>query len=334
MRVQQPLAFKLAALAKIINRPKLILYSRMEFMFDERKRRHHYVWRHYLSSWCTNDLIVCMRNKSTIFPTALVNIAQQRDFYKVDTLNKEDLEMIRSLFVNGEKGYVKESFERIINLYSLVGPIESLPDGFADDNLKKSFASNLEEEFQTLTESQGMKSLENLLNGDANFIENDEDFAHFIGFLCMQYCRTKKHQDILFANYKFDDKESLKRSVNLIRFFIATKMGMHLYANKNSYKLVTVDNVSSIDFLTCDQPVINLFAVDVPKTDTVEKLAFYYPLSPRKAIFYIEKQYFGPHSHFQFNDDLVAEYNGLMIKESHEQVYARTEDLLLKYINA
>jgi len=66
---------------------------------SDKKRRHHYVWQHYLKPWLVSEKIYCLRDNS-IFPTNTVNIGQQRDFYKLKELLSEDIDFIKQLAIN------------------------------------------------------------------------------------------------------------------------------------------------------------------------------------------------------------------------------------------
>jgi hypothetical protein len=64
------------------------------------KRRHHHVWQRYLKSWTTNRAIWCLQN-GRIFSTGTLNIAVEKDFYKLHKLTREDIALIKMLFDKG-----------------------------------------------------------------------------------------------------------------------------------------------------------------------------------------------------------------------------------------
>ena len=63
----------------------------------EIKHKQHYVFKAYLDHWTTNGKIWCCR-KNKIFHTNTVNVAQERDFYRVKELNADE-EKFMSFFL-------------------------------------------------------------------------------------------------------------------------------------------------------------------------------------------------------------------------------------------
>jgi hypothetical protein len=301
-------------------------------MFTQKKKRQHYVWRRYLKSWLIQTKIACMRNKKSIFSTTdLMNIGQQSYFYKVNKLTPEDIEFVRTMFLSDISGYVNSVYSRLFSLFSMIEQLDNLEANCSNtdlDSFKKNYANNLEEEIQSDIESQGDIYLERLLGGDITFFKEEEGSAHFINYICMQYLRTKKQHDNLVNKIDGPDKKQIIKCANLIRIVFSTKLAANLYTNRNQYKLVLVKNSSKTPLLTCDQPVINFMAQNTPVGEQVEEFGLYYPLSPDLAVFLVEKEVFGSATSMGFDDKSVAEFNKLMVRNSHEQVYSISEKQL------
>src|SRR5665213_4526618 len=66
------------------------------------KHRQHHVWQHYLASWSIDERVWALRNGETIFNTDTVNVAVERDFYKVHKFTSRDLALLR-LILSGPK---------------------------------------------------------------------------------------------------------------------------------------------------------------------------------------------------------------------------------------
>ncbi len=58
-----------------------------------KKRKQHYVWKHYLSAWAENGMIWCCRNDK-IFNSNLTGVGQERDFYQLKPLSEKDLDSV------------------------------------------------------------------------------------------------------------------------------------------------------------------------------------------------------------------------------------------------
>ena len=79
------------------------------------KRAHHYVWRHYLEAWEVDGRLCCLRDGKAK-PINAVNLAVEKDFYRLPELNEAELQFAilfaKSMPSHGEKvfkGFLKYS---------------------------------------------------------------------------------------------------------------------------------------------------------------------------------------------------------------------------------
>lgn len=301
-------------------------------MFDQKKKKQHYVWRRYLKSWLVDDKLACMRNKQHVFSTAdLMNVGQKSYFYKVNCLSEQDISFVRDMFLSDVDETVSSIYERLFSLFRHVEHVEKLESDGSDsdiEKLKQHYANNLEEEIQSEIESQGDPCLTKLLLGDVSFFENDESAAHFLNYLCMQYLRTKKQHDALVFGVTGVNREQIIKCANLIRIVFSAKLAANLYVNRSNYKLVIARNISDTPFITSDQPVVNFLDTKTDQNQQTEEFGLYYPLSPELAVFLVEKDIFGSALEMSFDKASVEEFNQITLSASHEQVYASSETQL------
>ncbi|EDL70803.1 DUF4238 domain-containing protein [Vibrio campbellii] len=301
-------------------------------MFDQKKKKQHYVWRRYLKSWLVDDKLACMRNKQHVFSTAdLMNVGQKSYFYKVNSLSEQDIRFVRDMFLSDVDETVSSICERLFSLFRHVEQVEKLESDGSDsdiEKLKQHYANNLEEEIQSEIESQGDPCLTKLLLGDVSFFENDESAAHFLNYLCMQYLRTKKHHDALVSGVTGVNREQIIKCANLIRIVFSAKLAANLYVNRSNYKLVIARNISDTPFITSDQPVVNFLDTKTDLNQQTEEFGLYYPLSPELAVFLVEKDIFGSVLEMSLDKASVEEFNQITLSTSHEQVYASSETQL------
>ena len=64
-----------------------------------KKRKHHYVWRHYLEAWANDGRVWCS-TRGKRFLSSTENIAQERDFYRLQELSADDIEWVEKLVIN------------------------------------------------------------------------------------------------------------------------------------------------------------------------------------------------------------------------------------------
>lgn len=75
----------------------------------EKKRKQHYVFQAYLDAWTENGKLWCMYDKKT-FQTGTMNVAQERDFYRIKPLN-EDEKRFYDIFLSTLHPDVKKQLE-------------------------------------------------------------------------------------------------------------------------------------------------------------------------------------------------------------------------------
>ncbi len=124
-------------------------------MFENDKKRQHYVWRHYLQPWTNSDQVWCKRD-GKIFQSSLMGIAQERYFYKVERLNKFESESIDKL-IRSYSPFNYMVHKSIVDLYDVIagGDAKIARNGF--------------EEYHTEIELLGMNSLKLLYTKDLSF---------------------------------------------------------------------------------------------------------------------------------------------------------------------
>lgn len=90
-----------------------------------KKRRQHYVWRHYLRSWSSNDKIWCHHDGKT-FLSNLMGVAQKRDFYKISELTESDILIINKTAIEITKNkMLKEANAGWLNAFQMLFTIKN-----------------------------------------------------------------------------------------------------------------------------------------------------------------------------------------------------------------
>jgi Protein of unknown function (DUF4238) len=70
----------------------------------------------------------------------------------------------------------------------------------------------------------------------------------------------------------------------------AVTMGGSFFVSRRQFKILLIDNHTSVPFITSDQPIINMLA-NPTGFAVPERVEFYYPLSPTRAMLYLEKDH-------------------------------------------
>lgn len=282
------------------------------------KKRQHYIWRHYLSSWTSNDQIWCKR-EGKCFNTSLENIGQKRFFYKAERLNLLERKIVENfIFKRHPSSY--ESSLSTLNIYDLSSE--------GDDVTQKTSI----EEYHTLIEHTAIDIMATLRLKDMSWLKCKQSKINFSRFLGVQYSRTNRNHSImsegsLLAIKKFPqckDKFDPAKVAKVFAMLMGDFIGNWIYS---SAQFSLIENNTGIDFITGDQPIFNLDMKGRGEFEEPEKFNLYYPLSPELALL-ISKEI---PSNKEVSLKEVEEYNDFIERSSYEQLYSKQEVSLAKY---
>jgi hypothetical protein len=298
-----------------------------------RKRKQHYVWRHYLKSWAPGGSIFCLRGHD-IFSSSLDGVANRRDFYKPEPLLPEELALVRVLAVDSAAKHLRGTNEGWLK--TLLTPQLVLPalsqhaDKFTGSEVEtiEEMIHNFEEDFYAGLENAAIKQLAALRRCDASFLQDDMELIGFLHFICLQSLRTAKMQDQLVAAVQLKPPLRFVPVWQIVRHVFASNIASMLYFGRRDWRLLFLTNFSARPFLTGDQPVINTYAARQPPGTQVDNLELYYPLSPRLAVLLTETVNVPNGHRSSLNLQEVDMYNGQIVRSAHEQIYADSRRIL------
>jgi hypothetical protein len=175
--------------------------------------------------------------------------------------------------------------------------------------------------------------MEMLYRGDCSFYSSDDGNAAFNYYLAVQYFRTNKTKKNITGNQLGLPPINLSRIWNVMSHILATNVAMTLYRERQFFKLVLLQNQSSVPFIAGDQPVVNTFGSYKKKTALQHKqLELYYPLGPDVGLLITRRLADFPGKIARLTEKEVGAYNRLIINAADSQVYANQEDVLCSYL--
>jgi hypothetical protein len=299
-----------------------------------KKRRHHYVWRKYLRAWSNKEKIFCLR-EGKIFNPNLMGVGQERDFYKLKKLSCDEIQFIRQLAIENSPKESIDNHESLLKNFTFLHQLYEKNPQLANTkdpeviNYYEALLHNLEEELHSSIENTGQKYLDLLLAEDTSFFETDEGFMDFIYYLSAQYMRTKKIRESIKLSFsQKGHAKTIENTWNILSHIFATNMGGSLYCQRKDFKLILIKNISDHEFITGDQPVINVFSCSTPEGQAPDRLAFYYPISPLLSVLIIEKKYFIGKALLEYGNKEVLSHNDAMRQQAFEQIYASKKSSL------
>jgi len=254
---------------------------------SENKRKHHYVWRRYLGAWSLDDKIWASRSGS-IIRTNLMNVGQERDFYKLRSLTPTDVHWLTTL-LSQQAPHLREGSSQLLSLFRMACSVAELvpPPGIDADAFRaeqRKVLHNTEEELFSRTETAGDALLGRLLEGDDSVLKTHR--LEFLLFACSQQFRTKRQtrrvKAVLgpaLAPFGVDAENCWP----VLRHAFSDATAISLDADPG-VTLRLLKNSTGIPFITSDQPVINLQADPSPSMTPPKHVELYYPISPTLAV--------------------------------------------------
>ena len=301
-----------------------------------KKRRQHYVWQHYLKPWATDNKIFCLRDNK-VFESSLIGIANERDFYRLKELNKEDIAFIEKLVIEQSPKLLQKLHTNLIKQFNFVFDLKSFIQSQGIDNPVVSekieeTVNNLEEDFHSRIEDSVIGHIESIRSGNTDFFNNDKGFIDFIYFLCVQYMRTKKVKTSVIANVRPPENIDIEKIWNILSHIFATNMGGSLYTDRKNFRLLLLDNRSSAPFITGDQPVVNTYATGDLKNPP-QQLELYYPVSPVTAVLLTESKKYEADKQRSVGLVEATAYNEHIVRNRHDQIFAASRKALEAYVH-
>lgn len=317
---------------------------------ENKIRRQHYVWREYLRSWATNDIIYCCRN-GKIFTPNLMGVAQKRDFYRLKVLTEDDVFWIKTMLIKGSPEFIQPFHNNLLKMF--LTPFRLINElrqkGFSGEEFDKRcdvLINNTEEKLHGYIERSAIRILNELRAKKQDIFNTDDGKMNFFRFINTQYFRTNKMKSNLLKSFsnglqslkgaeiprELEGKEFNPDNIRSIMNHIFAANLAHSQFIRN-YRIIFILNETSLPFITSDQPIINIYAIGKPLNQEVHELAYYYPITPKISILITEDNMIQTTKVILKHEKEVNGYNLAIISEAKEQIYSNLEDVLKKYLN-
>lgn len=287
-------------------------------------KKQHYVWRKYLNPWKLNTedrkiwTLIIKHNK--VAYVSLMDVAQASYFYKMNELTPIEIHACRN-FAKQFPSFTQPFADALIKGY------EAISSNRMTENDKRDFALHLIDNMQSHYERMGNQLLRCKCLDD---LRNIQDKYQAVFYLCVQYGRTNKMRESGIVGYKDSPlkREFYNKVFPFISLLVATTIGHNLFVTNPRY--VFVRNDTSIPFITCDQPVINLKKDDFDENGDVKDFELYYPISPSAAIIISRNHLLDEYSEILADKSFVKDKNEKMCENASLYIFANNEEILNK----
>ena len=246
----------------------------------KKKRRQHHVWQRYLKAWASGGQIHCLMD-GRIFATGTTAVAVQQDFYKIGKLTDADVALIRFLAIDvpGTHALTRKSHERFLSM--VLTPSMFQGQSAELDELIDVVNTNALEDYHAGLEATFLPFLDRALAKDIGFYSEPKNCIGMFHFMATQHMRTKGVREKSVAILKEKDGVDASRAWAMLSLMFAENIGMTMFLERNRRKLILIENRTSREFITSDQPIINLHGGNGTAPAT---LCWYYPISPVLAL--------------------------------------------------
>jgi hypothetical protein len=298
-------------------------------------RKQHYVNRFYLKPWTKNGKLASMI-RGKILPNALVNVANERDFYEVAELSPEDIYFLEHVVIAPAPDAVKSIFKEWLYSYILVGAahkqlIEN--PNLSENELRALWDTKLEfdEKYHAAIEGDLHTPLRQMQEGRTDFFEDAELAGAFFRSIALQYLRTKRMRAAMTARMGSPiPGASMDRIWRPMIHMHAINVGASFFRQRSEMRLVLLNSPPEERFITGDQPVVNLVDELDDKGIPLD-LELYYPISPTRALI-LAKQ---ASPRFSVNrvpsSEEMTGYNRRIVEAHYEQLYSDSADRLERW---
>lgn len=308
-----------------------------------RKKSQHYVFRSYLNPWSKNERIWCLR-RGQIFRSNLTGIACERFFYKSYPLTDEERDFVTKavIEVEGTPEPLKEVLYLLLDLYCFGHKAKEKLKSYAlniepDQESELAMLSEKEHLLNTLIENGAedwlagieddfLPFLLQMREGKTEFYADFKSAGKFMLGLCVQSARTKRLQEasLRVMGQKIGSRNT-RHMMSVTAHLMSIRLSFNLFRDRTSFKLEIIENESDTPFITADQPVINLHGDADPASAPPERLEFFYPISPKRAMVFLEKNTALP---LKVGELSVNNYNVRLAQHSHEQIFSDSREYL------
>lgn len=329
----------------------------------ETTKKQHLVWKKYLAPWTDKPqstdgkIYMLLKSDNKTCNPNLSGVGVDNYTYDISMINEYDKNIAISYFkkwlksqtsfdipfkINDsveiyKKDYIEKTFfydiekkgiKILDDLYNCKFPFKTPSVNDQILNILKSSLLFFRFDEPLITQSECLRLLS---YAEAHKEEKDERFD-FFEFFSAQLLRTWRGQEAVIKSARetgkeFSDSPMGKTSEALFPLMLTINTFIFAtYFIKKNYYIELLKNETSIDFVTGDNPIINLYA-NYEEEKESDKGEWYYPIAPRLAL--ICKNSIKSNAIRKITEvKLVKDYNLKIARAATKQVYASTKQQL------
>lgn len=228
--------------------------------------------------------------------------------------------------VKGIHPLMRKNHEEFLALVAAPGVFEGETKEL--DEVIDTFRANALEDYHSGIEASFLPSLKRALREDITFYSDEQSCITLFHYLATQHMRTKGIKVKTIETLHRKSGLDVSRIQDIMSHMAATNIGLSLFLERKKRQLILVENTTDLEFITGDQPIVNLHgdSKNPPKT-----LSWYYPISPRLALLLPEVDEEPAVSTKGLTSVQVNNLNARIVAASHRQLFAQSRSALEPY---
>ena len=294
------------------------------------KRKHHYVWKYYLNGWCNTEGKVCYRTKKgKVICDSATGLARENDFYKISTLNTEDIKFILKVIEDSDVSVRKLHMAFLEKMILKSKEIE-LADKSNKTELSDKIKLNTLENIHSNVEGDAVRIIQELRKENYFYIFEYESRSKLLSYVGHQFTRNKYSRERFIEAFGSSAEQKALSEKNwwIISIVLGVNIGYSLARSFHLKRTVMLINKTGIDFVTSDNPVINVMDNNSAVTGKPpERVDFYFPVSPNLAYMINDSDSYGE-GLVDATEEMAIFLNTKMLQKSHQTIFGNSREII------
>lgn len=327
--------------------------------YQQATKGQHYVPDHFLQAWQQGDAL-WVGDSGGFYPSPSCGTGKKSGIYSFETFGPDEYRVALPLLTQAINDAPKNIGRLIVGyalltifmhdlVFGVVGTEEMremvtstvragifdskaaeplllvslLKDAGEDVNyVKRDLKRRITEGYEPVmcaVESEAFDLIDQARAGGLSFWNDDSKAVNFLRYVAYQLFRTRKFSELIKAAPRISPKV-----MRLLMPLCSEMAASGMYRDKAKTSIVLLDNKTDLEFITGDQPLVNLAQHAVARYFDV-----YFPLSPRKAIFMCDTDRLALYPQMRDLQTMdVHNLNRRLAEQCYQQVYASQKEII------
>ena len=246
-------------------------------------KNHHFVSQFYLKAWskCGKKVFTTINN-SNVRSMAVEKVASTNYFYEIRTINTETKEILLKELKKQNLPLMGNLLCQIINGISTINLFKSVFGQKIITKEEKLLQCNTIEGVYGVVEDLAAPIIKKIIDDNTNDFDIN-DYQNVLRYAVYQLTRTAKVKNLTKDKVKpiLENKNIDYDSYHILMSIILSEQMLLSFIEK-LFKIIVLDNKTSVNFITNDNPIFNLHTIES------KKVKLYLPISAKKALFFEE----------------------------------------------